>query len=61
MAELVGSLLQDLGLYGYAPATFPDLIIWVVTFVGGAALVAGTVKTFLIVCQQFAEGGFRRW
>lgn len=61
MAELIRSLLEDLGLYGYSPATFPELIIWVVTFVSGAALIAGTVKTFLIVCQSFAEGGFMRW
>ncbi len=57
--ELVRSLLVDLGLYGYTPTTFPELIIWVVTFTVGAALVAGTVKTILIICQRFSNGGFR--
>lgn len=59
MAELVRLLLEDLGLYGYIPATFPELIVWIVAFVVGAALVAGTVKTFLIVCLRFAEGGLK--
>lgn len=58
MVELVKLLLDDLGLYG-APTTFPELIIWVVTFVVGAALVAGTIKTFLIICERFANGGFK--
>ena len=56
MAELVKSLLEDLGLYG-TPATFPELIVWIVTFTVGAALIAGLVKTFLIVCLHFGVGG----
>ncbi len=59
MVELVRSLLGDLGLYDALPTTFPELIIWVVTFVVGAALVAGTIKTFLIICERFANGGFK--
>lgn len=59
MVELVRSLLDDLGLYDALPTTFPELIIWVVTFVVGAALVAGTVKTILIICERFANGGFK--
>lgn len=59
MAELVRLLLEDLGLYGFTPTNFPELITWVVVFVVAAALVAGTVKTFLIVCLRFAEGGFK--
>ena len=55
--ELVRSLLGDLGLYGYTPTTFPELIIWIVTFVGGVSLVAGAVKSFLIVCRHFGDGG----
>lgn len=58
MAELVNLLLEDLGLYG-TPSTFPELIVWVVTFVVGAALIAGTVKTILIACMHFRDGGIK--
>ncbi len=54
MAELVRLLLDDLGLYG-TPSTFPELVMWVVAFVVGAALIAGTIKTFLIVCLHFGD------
>lgn len=54
MAELVRLLLDDLGLYG-TPSTFPELVIWIVKFVVCAALVAGTIKTFLIVCLHFGD------
>lgn len=54
MAELVDSLLHDLGLFDI-PSTFPELIIWIVKFVVCAALVAGTIKTFLIVCLHFGD------
>lgn len=59
MVELVDMILQDLGLYGYTPTTFPELIIWIVVFVAGVMLIAGTVKTFLMICQRFANGGFK--
>lgn len=52
-------LLEDLGLYGYTPATFPELVVWIVSFVVGAALVAGTVKTILIECFHFSDGGLK--
>lgn len=58
MVELVRLLLDDLGLYG-APSTFPELIVWIVTFTVGGALISGTVKTFLSVCQRFSNGGFK--
>lgn len=60
MAQLVKMLLDDLGLYGAAPATFPELVVWVVTFVVAAALVAGTIKTCFIICREFAERMWRR-
>lgn len=60
MAELIKFLLDDLGLYGSAPATFPDLVVWVVTFVVAADLVAGTIKTCFVVCREFAERMWKR-
>ncbi len=59
MVQLVDMLLSDLGLYSCTPSTFPELIVWIIKFVVGAALIAGTVKTFLIVCQRFSDGGTR--
>ncbi|MDE5758296.1 MAG: hypothetical protein K2H85_06750 [Allobaculum sp.] len=57
--ELVKMLLEDLGLYGYTPATFPELVIFIVSFVVGAAFVSGTVKTILILCFHFSDGGLK--
>lgn len=59
MAELVRILLEDLGLYGYTPTTFGDLITWFVAVVIAAVLVAGTIKTFLLVCKYVGSGGGR--
>lgn len=54
MAELVDLFLDDLGLHG-TPSTFPELVMWIVKFVVCAALVAGTIKTILIVCLHFGD------
>lgn len=59
MAELVKILLEDLGLYGYTPTTFGDLIVWFVSVVLAGTLVAGTIKTFLLVCRSVGNGGAR--
>lgn len=48
-------LLNDLGLYGSTPSTFPELITWVVTFTVGASLLAGIIKTCFIVCREIGE------
>ena len=55
MAVIVDYLLTDLGLYGSVPATFPELIIWVIKFVTAAALIAGIIKTCFIVCREIGE------
>lgn len=60
MAELVKLLLDDLGLYGFTPATFPDLVVWVVSFTVCASLVSGIIKTCFIVCREFAERMWKR-
>lgn len=60
MANIVKMLLEDLGLYGATPMTFPDLIIWIVVFVVAADLVAGTIKTCFIICREFAERMWKR-
>lgn len=59
MAELVRILLEDLGLYGYTPTTFGELIVWFVSLVVAAVLVAGTIKTFLMICRSVGNGGTR--
>ena len=55
MAEITRYLLDDLGLYGSTPSTFPELIIWIVTFTVAAALSAGIIKTCFIVCREIGE------
>lgn len=55
MAEIMEYLLNDLGLYGSTPSTFPELITWVVTFTVGASLLAGIIKTCFIVCREIGE------
>lgn len=58
MADIVKMLLDDLGLYASAPTTFPELIVWIVTFTVAAALLSGVIKTCFIVCREF---GGRMW
>lgn len=60
MAEIMKMLLEDLGLYAAAPTTFPELIVWIVTFTVAAALLAGIIKTCFIVCRDFGERMSRR-
>lgn len=60
MADIVKMLLDDLGLYGTVPMTFPDLVIWIAVFVVAAALLAGTIKTCFIICREFAERMWKR-
>lgn len=55
MADLVKLLLDDLGLYGVAPATFPELVVWVVSFTVAGALVSGAIKTCFIICREISE------
>lgn len=60
MAELVKLLLDDLGLYGVVPTTFPELVVWVVSFTVAAALVSGVIKTCFIICREISDRRFRR-
>lgn len=55
MAEIMKMLLEDLGLYAAAPTTFPELIVWIVSFTVAASLLAGIIKTCFITCREFAE------
>lgn len=55
MAEIVKTLLEDLGLYAAAPTTFPELIVWIVTFTVAASLLAGALKTSFVVCREIAD------
>lgn len=55
MADIVDYLLNDLGLYGFTPATFPELIVWWTKLVVAAALIAGIIKTCFIVCREIGE------
>ncbi len=45
METLVNDFLNDLGLYGTVPTTFPELIVWVVTVTVAFSLIAGVFKT----------------
>ncbi len=56
MADLIKMLLTDLGLYGAAPQTFPDLVIWVTTVVAALGIVVGVIKTCFIVCREIGAG-----
>lgn len=60
MADIIHMLLDDLGLYGSAPQTFSDLIIWIVTFTVGAAVLVGIIRTCFVICREFAERMWRR-
>lgn len=57
MAELVNEILQDLGLFGTAPQTFPELFVWVGSVSVAAALVGGLVKVFFWSCIKIGRGG----
>lgn len=56
MADIVTALLQDIGLYGQVPTTFPELIVWLTTVVVSATIIAGIIKTLFIVCLEFRRG-----
>lgn len=60
MAQLVSDLLQDLGLLGASPGTFPELLTWICTFAIAAALVAGTFKTLFWCISYFGSYSGRR-
>ena len=60
MAEIMKMLLEDLGLYAAAPTTFPELIVWIVSFTVAASLLAGIIKTCFIVCRDLGERISRR-
>lgn len=57
MADIIIALLQDLGIYGVTPATFPELITWIATVTISAALLAGIFKTLFIICMEFRKAG----
>lgn len=60
MAEIMKMLLEDLGLYAAAPTTFPELIVWIVSFTVAASLLAGIIKTCFITCRVLAERMWKR-
>lgn len=57
MAALVNEILQDLGLFGTAPQTFPELLIWVGSVSVAAALIGGTIKAFFWCCAKVGKAG----
>lgn len=57
MAGLVNEILQDLGLFGVVPQTFPDLFVWVVSVSVAAALLGGMFKVFFWCCAKIGKDG----
>ncbi len=57
MAELVNEILRDLGLFGSAPKTFPDLFVWIGSVSIAAALVGGLAKLFFWCCAKLGKVG----
>ena len=57
MAELVNEILQDLGLFGTAPQTFPELFVWVGSVSVAAALIGGLIKVFFWSCVKVGRVG----
>ncbi len=60
MADIIKMLLDDLGLYEAAPTTFPELVVWVVSFTVAASLLAGVVKSCFIICREISERMWKR-
>ena len=57
MAGLVNEILQDLGLLGAAPQTFPELIVWIGSVSVAAALIGGLIKVFFWCCAKVGKVG----
>lgn len=55
MAALVNEILRDLGLFGFAPETFPDLFIWIGSVSIAAALIGGLIKVFFWCCVKIGK------
>ncbi len=60
MADIIKMLLEDLGVYGAVPSTFPELITWIATVTVAASLLAGVLKTCFIICREIGGRWWRR-
>ena len=57
MAGLVNEILNDLGLYGTTPTTFPELLTWLATVSIAAVILAGIIKVFFWTCATIGRRG----
>ncbi|MDE7223502.1 MAG: hypothetical protein K2O34_06945 [Acetatifactor sp.] len=57
MAGLVNEILQDLGLFGTVPQTFPDLFVWIGSVTVAATLISGLIKVFFWCCTKIGQVG----
>lgn len=57
MAELILSLLSDLGVFGATPTTFIDLFQWAVTVTVTVAYAFGLIGMFFWTCSSIGKGG----
>lgn len=61
MSELVDMIMQDIGLYGVMPGTFPELLTWMSRSAIAVCLLAGMFKTvfwFISILDRTGKRGF---